>query len=426
MAQLPGNARVAQYTATAGQTVFIYGFLIYNDDEIIVQSGETTLTLTTDYTVQDAGEDVGGTITLVVGATVDTIITLTGNSMIERDTVFTNGGDYLAEAINGEYDKLDNITSEITTDQSGNFRLAVYSDTVSKTVPNPSARTALVWDSAGTALENTTYDPDEQVTLATAQVVLCEAQTALCVAETAKCVAETALCVAETAKCVAQTALASGYATDASDSADDAAASAASIDPDAFGSDLIPDADGTRDLGSTAVRWAEAYSDAMVITDTLTVNGIDITGTSPMAQYRHSLAAGSVSGNITAATWTARPINTEVIDEIGITLDTNVLTLPAGDYHIHAHLLLSSGNGHVIRLVHNADDTLIDSTVVGYWPSGQYGATELDYIFTLASETAVRFDQYQTSQVNDYAFGYKSALTGYNENYATVTIIKRG
>ena len=72
MAQLPGDARQVQYVATAGQTVFIYDFLIYEDDEIKVQSGTDTLVLTTDYTVQDAGEAGGGTITLVVGAALDT------------------------------------------------------------------------------------------------------------------------------------------------------------------------------------------------------------------------------------------------------------------------------------------------------------------------------------------------------------------
>ena len=102
MAQIPGSARVNQYTATASQTVFIYDYKIYDDDEIKVQQNDDTLTLTTDYTVQDAGEDSGGTITLVTGATLDDTITLTGNSMIERDAVFTAGGDYLASAINGE------------------------------------------------------------------------------------------------------------------------------------------------------------------------------------------------------------------------------------------------------------------------------------------------------------------------------------
>ena len=36
MAQLPGDARVNQYTASAGQTTFTYDFKIYEDDEITV------------------------------------------------------------------------------------------------------------------------------------------------------------------------------------------------------------------------------------------------------------------------------------------------------------------------------------------------------------------------------------------------------
>lgn len=339
MAQLPGDARVKQYTASGGQTVFIYDFLVYAPVEILVQQDSTTLILTTDYTVQDAGEDAGGTITLVVGATDGDIITLTGNSMIERDTEFTEGGDFLASAINGEYDKLDNITSEILTDQGQNFRLDVYSETVSTTIPIPEARKALVWNSAALALENTVYDPDEQVLLCEALVALCEAETAKCVAETALCEAETELCIAETAKCVALVALASGFAGDASDSADDAAASAASIDPAAFGSDLIPDDDSIRDLGSTSHRWKDIFGDDGVFTDTLKVGDKDVLTTdnvTSFAQFEHVVTGSGNGGTYNQGNHTTRPINTEVTNDItGCSLASNQITLEAtGTYEI--------------------------------------------------------------------------------------------
>lgn len=42
---------------------------------------------------------------------------------------------------------------------------------------------------------------------------------------------------------------------------------------DAVDADIVPDADGTRDLGATATRFAETYTDALFVTDNITVGG---------------------------------------------------------------------------------------------------------------------------------------------------------
>ena len=55
----------------------------------------------------------------------------------------------------------------------------------------------------------------------------------------------------------------------------EAAAGAAGGDSwgDAVDADIIPDADGTRDLGSTGTRFAETYSDALDVTNNIVVGG---------------------------------------------------------------------------------------------------------------------------------------------------------
>lgn len=365
MAQLPGAARVKQYVAVAGQTVFIYDFLIYHNDEIIVQNGSEVLTLTTDYTVQDAGEEVGGTITLTAGASLDALITLTGNSMIERDTVFTDGGSYLASAINGEYNKLDNITSEITTDQSNNFKLAVYDPTVSTTMPSPTARRALVWDAAGSSLENTVYDPDLANAQTEADVILCHQ--AVVDAEAAAADSQ------DSADASAASAVDSADSADESAaSAVESAASAASINLTDLASDIIPDGDETRNLGSSTRKWDDVYANKFVadrrfeteggackmvstgrivgadgafnvaattgnttIAGTLTVNGEIIGPNSISSSYTYTVVSGVSGGSYIAAAWGTRPINTEEHDDIGITLAANKLTIPGGTYMYH-------------------------------------------------------------------------------------------
>jgi len=207
MAQLPGDPRYLQYTATASQTVFSYDFIVYADDELIVQSDETTLTLTTEYTVQDAGESAGGTITLVTGATVGDVITITGNSMVERDTTFVAGGDYLASAINGEYDKLDNISSELVTANAEAFKLAKADSAISKVVPTPSAGLGIKWNAGATALIATTYDPDDaQTDSAASAAAALVSENAAALSETAAGTSETNAGLSETAAGLSETA----------------------------------------------------------------------------------------------------------------------------------------------------------------------------------------------------------------------------
>ena len=59
------------YTGNSSTSNYDYTFKIYSDSELLVvvketsTSVETTLTLDTDYTVNDAGEEAGGSIDLV-------------------------------------------------------------------------------------------------------------------------------------------------------------------------------------------------------------------------------------------------------------------------------------------------------------------------------------------------------------------------
>jgi len=516
MAQIPGSARVDQYTATGGQTVFTYTYLVYHDDEILVQSGDDVLTLTADYTVQDAGEETGGTITLVVGATAGDIITLTGNSMIERDTEFTNGGDYLASAINGEYDKLDNITKELVTQQESYFKLATYNPAISKIVPNPTSRRGLVWNAAGTALENTDLDPDVAATAAAASAAAAlvsennaaasEASTAADAIATAADAVQTGLDAAATAADAIATAAdavstaadaastaadvittnadaastaadvittnadaastaadaintaadavstaadavsCASDASDASDSADDAAvsaaeaaASAASVDLSAVASDIIPDAASTRILGSPPKPWGAVFVDSFdanvscgsstgavfgneIYAGTkLQLGGVDITP--PLsACYSYQVSNGTGGGSYTTPQHTTRPINVELYDDIGITLASNVLTMPAGtyefDFAFSCHWTDSTSWG------------IYDNTAAAYITTGNgayAGSTGSQsvgkHIFTIAVSSGIELRMKATRSQSTTGMGLPNTV-GFTEKYLTLLIRK--
>lgn len=101
-----------QYVATASQTVFPYPFPIFQDADLVVEVNGAEQTLTTHYTVSGAGDDTGGNVTLVTGATVGDIVTIYRDTVIERDSDFQLNGPMFSTSVNDELDKLTIIAQE--------------------------------------------------------------------------------------------------------------------------------------------------------------------------------------------------------------------------------------------------------------------------------------------------------------------------
>jgi len=100
------NTARNQYTATGGQTVFAYAFEIYDKNDLVVLQNDTTLSEGTHYTVSGVGNENGGNVTLVSGATGGDIITIYRDMSLERLTDYQNSGDFLAQDVNDDFDRL--------------------------------------------------------------------------------------------------------------------------------------------------------------------------------------------------------------------------------------------------------------------------------------------------------------------------------
>ena len=109
------NPRV-QYTATSSQTVFAYGFSIFNDSDLKVYVGSTVKTLTTDYTVSGAGTTAGGNVTFGTGLTSGDIVTIYRDLPVSRTTDYQANGDLLAESLNDDLDKLAMMIQQVEYD----------------------------------------------------------------------------------------------------------------------------------------------------------------------------------------------------------------------------------------------------------------------------------------------------------------------
>lgn len=120
---VPVTDPIDQFVVVGGEPTFTYNWLINSESEIVVQRQNnsvspgviTTLTLTTDYTVQGVGNAGGGTIT-PVGAQSPVVSgdvwTLFRDSKINRPQDFAISGAFAAVTINQQLDNLTRIAQD--------------------------------------------------------------------------------------------------------------------------------------------------------------------------------------------------------------------------------------------------------------------------------------------------------------------------
>lgn len=153
-----------QYDCDGATSTFNYTFKIFEDSDLKVivtdsDGEETTLTLTTDYTVTGAGDDSGGTVVLEDAATdapSGSTLTIIRDVPYTQETDYTEGDDFPAEA---HEDALDKLLMQILQLKFGLSRCltlkrtTTYSDL---TLPDPVALSYLRWKSDLSGLENVT------------------------------------------------------------------------------------------------------------------------------------------------------------------------------------------------------------------------------------------------------------------------------
>lgn len=156
------NTGKQSFAATASQTAFTFNFKIYanTDIKIYLTTAGTTpndtedlLTLTTDYTISIDGDD-GGTVTLVVGATVNDTIVINRTLPLTRDTSYVTQGDLLATTLNIDQDYQTYLLIDANVKIEGGIRLPVSAVSVSTELPAVVIGGYLKWNATGTAIEN--------------------------------------------------------------------------------------------------------------------------------------------------------------------------------------------------------------------------------------------------------------------------------
>ena len=148
-----------QYAGDGIVTSFIYPFKIYEDDDLRVvktdaEGFESDLSLNTHYTVNGAGDESGGTITLLSALYLDSgeTMTLIRDIDLTQETDFVDGQATPAATLELPVDKSRIIDQQFKEELDRTLRLPILGTVTSLLTP-PEALKFFRWNSDGTAIE---------------------------------------------------------------------------------------------------------------------------------------------------------------------------------------------------------------------------------------------------------------------------------
>jgi hypothetical protein len=156
------NTPRLEFTATSGQTEFVFNFKVFNTSDIVVYqtpTGQTPddatdiLIETTHYTVAIDGDN-GGTVTLVSGATLNDSVTLLRDLPFTRETDYQTGGDLLESTLDEDQDYQTYLSQQLESSKGQFINLPASVQGVSASIPSPIADSYFKWNAAGDGIEN--------------------------------------------------------------------------------------------------------------------------------------------------------------------------------------------------------------------------------------------------------------------------------
>ena len=153
------TTRRVQYTTNGSQTQFAFSFQINADSELKVILGETTLTLSANYTVTIATNGTG-TVDFSSAPTTGQKLTILANKPLSRESVYSTGASFTAAALETDFDntimvlqqfeeKIDRTLQlpEFVTGSTPPSLIVPYNDTASD-----NSNKVIGYNTAGTAL----------------------------------------------------------------------------------------------------------------------------------------------------------------------------------------------------------------------------------------------------------------------------------
>ena len=148
------------YNGNGATTVFAVPFRFLENSDLIVTLVDASLnqfvkTLDTDYTVTGAGDDAGGSITMMVAPATGQQLVIVREVPLTQETDYISGDPFPAETHERALDKLTMISQRLESLISRSIRLSDADLLVTSTIlPAPSPGSSLIWNLTGTGLVN--------------------------------------------------------------------------------------------------------------------------------------------------------------------------------------------------------------------------------------------------------------------------------
>lgn len=148
------------YNGNGVTTIFAVPFRFLKNTDLIVTLVDASLNqyvkvLNTDYTVTGAGDDAGGSITMVVAPATGQQLIIVREVPLTQETDYITGDPFPAETHERALDKLTMITQRLDTLIDRSIKISDADLAVTNTVlPAPSPGSSLIWNPTGTALVN--------------------------------------------------------------------------------------------------------------------------------------------------------------------------------------------------------------------------------------------------------------------------------
>jgi len=149
---------------------------------------------------------------------------------------------------------------------------------------------------------------------------------------------------------------------------------------------------------------------------------------SALLHVRHQPAASSASGNMATGSYSTRPIDTVMTNEItGASLSSNQITLPSGTYYIYAYGLGYACNKHKTKLYNTSDssDVLIGNSSMAHSTYGNVTHSIVSGRFTISAQKVFEMQSRSSTARATNGMGVGTAM-GDAEVYTDVNIWKVG
>lgn len=168
------NRKAGPYVGTGITTAFPFSFKVFQASEVVVIrtdliGAETTLTLTTDYTINlNANQDAnpGGTINMLIAPPSGYLLTATSGLQDLQPVTLTNMGGFYPKVINDALDRVTILIQQLSEKVSRAVKNAISAPAgINPTLPAPVPYQLIGWNSNGTGFQNT--DPTYSTALAT-------------------------------------------------------------------------------------------------------------------------------------------------------------------------------------------------------------------------------------------------------------------